>query len=339
MKPLDNIIALAKAQSKRIVLCEGEDPRICAAAVRATAEGLGDIILIGNENTIEGQLLKEGGKLADFQIIDPLNFGKIDEYRVALIKLREHKGMTHEAAVEALKNPLTFAAMLVKMGDADGTIGGAVATTTDTVRAALQIIGRAKGVNTVSSFFLMMLCEQHHTKKGGFIFSDCGLIVEPSVDELVAIASASANSYRDLIGAEPRVAMLSFSTSGSAKHKRVDHIQDATSKLKTRHPELLVDGDIQFDAAFVPAISELKVENSQTRGDANVMVFPSLEAANIGYKIAQRIGGAKAIGPILQGLAKPANDLSRGCDADDVFLMIAVTAAQAIQQDLDTSTL
>ncbi|MEM7777946.1 MAG: phosphate acyltransferase, partial [Pseudomonadota bacterium] len=209
--------------------------------------------------------------------------------------------------------------------------------TGDTVRAALQILGRAPNTKIVSSFFLMMLCEHHHTKKGGFIFADCGLVIEPSVEELAEIATASAQSFAELIGDEPRVAMLSFSTSGSAQHERVTRVVEAAKVVKAMRPELVVDGDLQFDAAFVPAVSSAKAPDSPLEGAANVLVFPNLEAANIGYKIAERIGGAKAIGPILQGLAKPANDLSRGCSVEDIYHLVAVTSVQAQAATLPAS--
>jgi phosphate acetyltransferase len=191
------------------------------------------------------------------------------------------------------------------------------------------VIGRAPGVTTVSSFFLMMLCEPHHATRGALIFADCGLIVEPTVDELAAIAIASADSCRSLTSAEPRVAMLSFSTGGSASHPRVQHVLDATARVRAARPDILIDGDLQFDAAFVPEVSEAKAKHSPLRGLANVLIFPDLEAANIGYKIAQRIGNAKAIGPVLQGLARPANDLSRGCSAEDVYHLVAITSVQS----------
>lgn len=329
MRPLDDILTAARKTPKRIVLPEGEDPRIVEGAARAARDGLAQITLLGDPTVIAERLSALGADPADFRILDPATAPQAEAYAAAYHELRRHKGVDLDAARAAMANPLAFAAMMVREGDAHGTVGGAVATTADTVRAALQIIGRAPGVKVVSSFFLMMLCEHHHTTKGGFVFADCGLIVEPTVEELSEIALSSANSFAELVHEEPRVAMLSFSTGGSARHERVSRVVDAAARVRAANPDLKVQGDLQFDAAFVPAVSAAKAPESAIKGLANVLVFPNLDAANIGYKIAQRIGGAKAIGPILQGLAKPANDLSRGCDAEDVYHMIAVTSVQA----------
>ncbi len=332
MKPLDDLLAAALRAPQRIVLAEGEDPRVIEGAARALRDGLARIVLLGDPGVISERLPMVGASPADFDIIDPSDAAQTDAYAAAYFELRKHKGVDSETARAAMADPLKFAAMMVRQGDAAGTIAGAVATTADTVRTAFQIIGPAPGVKTVSSFFLMLLCEPHHAKKGALAFADCGLIVEPSVEELAEIAISSADSFRTLVGEEPRIAMLSFSTDSSAKHARVDRVIAATDLVKSRRPDLIVHGDIQFDAAFVPAVAASKAVGSPLEGEANVMVFPSLEAANIGYKIAQRIGGAKAIGPILQGLAKPANDLSRGCSIEDVYHLIGVTSVQAASQ-------
>jgi phosphate acetyltransferase len=329
MQPLDHLIAAAKAEPRHIVLAEGEDLRIIDGAIRAVGDGIARVTLLGNATRIRNALAARGADPERLGIEDPLLSPKVENYAAAYFDLRRHKGVDEAAAIRAVSDPLGFAAMMVRQGDADGTIGGAVATTADTVRAALQIIGKAQGSRIVSSFFLMMLCEPHHAKKGAFVFADCGLVVDPDAAELAAIAIASAGSYRALMGAEPKVAMLSFSTSGSAAHERVTKVVKAAELAKAAAPDLTIDGELQFDAAFVEAVSAVKAPGSALKGAANVLVFPNLEAANIGYKIAQRIGGAKAIGPIVQGLAKPANDLSRGCSADDVYHMIAVTCAQA----------
>ena len=329
MKPLDDIIAAARAGPRHIVLVDGEDPRIVAAAMRAVRDRIARITLVGNAARIVEVLASQGADPHDFSIEDPVASGRTESYAAAYHTLRRHKGVDQAAAVRAMRDPLGFAAMMVRQGDADGTIGGAVATTADTVRAALQIIGRARDSTIVSSYFLMMLCEIHHSRKGAFIFADCGLVVEPDSTELAEIAMSSARSYQKLIGEMPRVAMLSFSTGGSAMHERVSKVVKAVDIAKASDPSLLIEGELQFDAAFVEAVSAAKSPESTIKGAANVLIFPNLEAANIGYKIAQRIGGAKAIGPILQGLDKPANDLSRGCSADDVYHMIAVTSVQA----------
>ncbi len=329
MKPLDDILTAARNQPKRIVLSEGEDPRIAEAAARAQKDGIAHPVLIGKPSVIAERLSEIGESATDFEIIDPTAAPQSRTYTDAYYALRQHKGVTPEAAMQAMQSPLGFAAMMVRQHDVDGTVGGALHATADTVRAALQIIGRAAGTKTVSSFFLMMLCEPHHTKKGGFVFADCGLVVEPTVEELAEIAISSGQSFNGLLGEEPRIAMLSFSTHGSAQHERVNLVAEATKRVKDARPNLIVDGDLQFDTAFVPAVSAAKAPASPLKGDANVLIFPNLEAGNIGYKIAERIGGAKAIGPILQGLAKPANDLSRGCSAQDVYSLIAITAVQA----------
>ena len=329
MKPLDDILDAAKRNPKRIVLPEGDDARIVEAAVRVAADGLAVPILLGRPAAVSKLIADAGGDPEAIEIIDPELSDKASAYADEYYNLRKLKGVTPQGAKEAVANPLAFAAMMVRLGDADGTVGGAVNTTGDVVRAALQVIGRAEGVTTVSSFFLMMLCEHHHTKKGGFIFADCGLVVQPTTQELAEIALSSAESCQHLMREEPRVAFLSFSTSGSAKHDNVSHVVSASDLVQEARPDMVVDKDLQFDAAFEPAVSAAKAPESKTKGAANVFIFPDLDAANIGYKIAQRIGGAKAIGPVLQGLAKPANDLSRGCSVDDIYHLIAVTGVQA----------
>ena len=312
-------------------MSEGEDPRIIEGAIRAAREGIARPLLIGDAATIGAALAARGVDEGLCEILDPANAEAAERYAAAYHEIRKHRGVTAESAREAIRAPLVFAAMMVREGDADGTIGGAVHTTADTVRAALQLIGRAPGVSTVSSCFLMLPDAAAHADRPALIFADCGLIVEPTIEELAEIAIASATSFRDLTGGEPRIAMLSFSTHGSARHERVSRVAKAVALVREQSAGLIVDGDIQFDAAFVPAVGASKAPESPLHGDANVFVFPTLEAANIGYKIAQRIGGAEAIGPILQGLKRPANDLSRGCNAEDVFNLIAITAAQAAE--------
>jgi phosphate acetyltransferase len=329
MKPLDRILETAKAAPRHIVLAEGEDPRIVEGAVRASRAGIARITLVGDRKAVEARLAAAGAEPGEIRVEDPASSPLTAGFAAAYHALRESKGVDEAAAHAAVRSPLVFSAMMVREGEADGTVGGAVATTADTVRAALQVIGRAPDAGLVSSFFLMMLCASHHVKKGAFVFADCGLVVDPDAAGLADIAIMSARSFEALAGKPAKVAMLSFSTAGSAAHARVSKVVEATRLAHAAAPDLVIDGELQFDTAFVEAVSAAKAPQSALHGEANVFVFPNLDAANIGYKIAQRIGGATAIGPILQGLAKPANDLSRGCNADDVFHMIAVTVVQA----------
>lgn len=328
MKPLRAILENAARSNRTIALAEGDDERVIAAALTALRTGVARPQLVGPARAIRAGIRDQGGDPDAFAIHDPEHSELTEEFAEVFYQLRRHKGVSPDAARVEVCNRLHFAGLLVRQGYADGTLGGAVATTSDTVRAALTIIGMKPGSKLVSSFFLMLLCAEHHARKGAVVFSDCGLVVSPSPEELAQIAIDSARSYQMLIGEAPRVAMLSFSTAGSARHELVAKVVEATEIVRSQAPDLPVDGELQFDAAFVPAIAERKAQGSSTAGRANVFIFPNLEAGNIAYKIAERVGNAIAVGPILQGLAKPANDLSRGCSADDVLNMIAVTAAQ-----------
>lgn len=327
---LDDLQARAAAHPAHIVLSEGHDPRIVAAAVQAVASGIASITLVGETAAVTAALAAEGAApSARLKIADPALSPLTAQVAQAYFDLRRHKGVSRDMAASQAHDPLIFAAGLVRLGAADGTIGGAISTTSDTVRAALQIIGKASDAPLVSSFFLMAAPDGHPSERSAMIFSDCGLVIDPSVTELAAIAAQSASSCAALLATTPKVAMLSFSTKGSARHSAVTKVTDATEQVRKNNPDLAVDGELQFDAAFVPSVGASKAAGSVVAGHANVMIFPNLDAGNIGYKIAQRLGGFTAIGPVLQGLAKPANDLSRGCTATDVLHMIAVTVLQS----------
>lgn len=329
MEALDHIVQAAKRELSRIVLCEGEDPRVLCAAARSAREGIARIILVGSRQRIADCAAKFKIELSGLVVIDPEDSSYAYEYAQGLYELRRHKGMTLDAAHAATLSPLCFANMMVRFGDADGVVAGAVHTTSDVVRNAIQIIGLDPSFKLVSSFFLVLFREPWHPRPGAFIFADCALVVDPNEEELAQIAIAAAGSAIRLLQEKPRVAMLSFSTNGSAVHSSVTKVIRAARRVKAQCPDLAIDEDVQVDAALVPEIALRKLPGSAVEGNANVLVFPNLEAGNIGYKIAERLSGAVAIGPILQGLAKPASDLSRGCSEDDIFHVIAVTALGA----------
>lgn len=329
MKQFDDLIARAQSAPKHIVLAEGQDPRVVDGAVRALQEKVATVTLLGPIDEVRALARAAGDTEDQLHIVDPQQAAKHDAYAAEFFEIRKHKGLNLSTAQNAVKNPLNYANMMVRTGDADGSVAGARNTTGNVVLSALQVIGVDKRYSLVSSFFLMMMCEDFHTKKGGVVFADCGLVVAPDEDELAQIAAAAADSARLLLNVDPKIAMLSFSTRGSAQHPDVTKVENAAARVRELRPDLSVEPAIQFDAAFVPEIAALKAPESEVAGNANVFVFPDLNSGNIGYKIAERIGRAKAIGPIMQGLAKPANDLSRGCDADAVYGMIAVTVVQA----------
>jgi phosphate acetyltransferase len=329
MNFLDRIKARARQTPKRIVLCEGEDLRVLTAAALAANEGLAQIILVGDSQKITALAGDQGIDTSRLQLVDPRHSGLRPQLERSLLELRQKRGMTPQQAEAAVLEPLTFAMLMLRNGHADGSVAGAVHTTADVVRNAIQIIGVRPDTPLVSSFFIMLRDVPFHTSTQAMIFSDCGLVIDPDEKELAEIAVAAAGSARTLLDTEPKVAMLSFSTNGSAHHQRVEKVRHATERVRAMQPDLLIDGEMQLDAAIVPAIAERKLPGSRVAGQANVLIFPNLDAANIGYKLTERLGGATAIGPLLQGLNKPANDLSRGCSTEDVHNVIAITVLQA----------
>ena len=332
MALIDKIIARAQSNKQRIVLPESLEERTIKAADMAIADGLADIILIGNREEILAYADKLGLKhIGEATIIDPATSDKTEEYAQLLFKLREKKGMTLEKARVQVLDPLYFCCLIIKSGDADGQISGALSTTGETLRPALQIIKCAPGITCVSGAMLMITQTPQYGEDGVLVIGDVAVTPMPDADQLAQIAVCTAQTARSVAGFEdPRVAMLSFSTTGSAKHEVVDKVVEALAKAKELAPELKIDGELQADAALVPSVGAKKAPGSEIAGKANVLVFPNLEVGNIGYKLVQRLGNADAIGPILQGIARPVNDLSRGCSVDDIYKMVAITACQAM---------
>ncbi|HOD93250.1 MAG TPA: phosphate acetyltransferase [Clostridia bacterium] len=324
---LERTIQRAKSSIKTIVLPESEDIRTLKAASTVLKEGIADIILIGDKEQIKKKA--EGLYIPENKILEINKFAKMDEYANALYQLRKEKGVTLEAAYKLLQNPLYFAVMMVKMADADGMVAGAVNATSDTLRPALQILKTAKGTKIVSAFFIMCVPDCEYGAKGVFAYGDSGLVENPDADQLSEIAISTAKSFKLLVEEEPVVAMLSYSTYGSAKSELTDKVIQATKLAKEKAPDLMLDGELQVDAAIVKEIGQKKAPGSKVAGKANVMIFPNLDSGNISYKITQRLAKAEAYGPLLQGIAKPVNDLSRGCSAEDIVGVIAITAVQA----------
>ncbi|MDD3947214.1 MAG: phosphate acetyltransferase [Clostridia bacterium] len=327
-KLMNNIINTAKTLYKHIVLAEGEEQRIIDAAKMIAAEKIAKLTLLGDKDKIKAML---GGEIEGVNIVNPELSSKKEQYAELLYILRKEKGMTPQKAAELVKNPMYYGSLMVKASDADGLVAGSIYPTSELLRPALQIIKARPGIKTVSSCFVMCLPEgSAYGDEGVMVFGDCAVLPNPTAEQLADIAEASADSARKIAGIKtPKVALLSFSTKGSAKHELVDKVSTAVKILTDRKPDFIFDGELQLDAAIVPKVATLKAYGSPVGGNANVLIFPDLQAGNIGYKLTQRLGNALAIGPICQGMAKPVNDLSRGCSADDVVGVVAITSLQA----------
>ncbi len=331
MKFIENIKQRAKMNLKTIILPEAEDKRVLEAASKVASEGFAKIILLGDEKQIKEDSKKYNLNLDDVKIINPLTAEKRQEYIEKLYELRKNKGLTLEEAGELLKQPIYFGMMMLKdeNSSADGLVSGAAHSTSDTLRPALQILKTAPNTKLVSAFFVMCVPDCNYGENGTFIFGDSGLNQNPTADELSEIAISSSKSFEQLVGTEPKVAMLSYSTYGSAKSELTEKVIEATKLAKEKAPNLCIDGELQLDAAIVPEVAKSKAPGSNVAGNANVLIFPDLNAGNIGYKLVQRLAKAEAYGPLCQGIAKPVNDLSRGCSADDIVGVVAITAVQS----------
>ena len=331
---IDEIKAKAKANKKVIVLPESEDERTYRAAAAVLAEDIANIVIIGNVDDVNGKAAQYGVDISKATVIDPATSDKLPAYIDKLVELRQKKGMTPEQAKDILLNQyIYYGVMMVKMTDADGLVSGACHSTANTLRPCLQILKTAPGTKLVSAFFLMNVPDCEYGENGTFVFADCGLNQNPTSEELAEIAASSAVSFKSLTGKEPRVAMLSYSTMGSAKHDDVSKVQEAVRIAKENHPEICLDGEMQLDAAIVESVGSSKAPGSPVAGKANVLIFPNLDSGNIGYKLVQRLAKAEAYGPMTQGIAAPVNDLSRGCSWEDIVGVVAITAVQCQMQD------
>ena len=329
MSFIDQIKQRAKKEIKTIVLPEATDVRILEAAQMVKNEGYAKVILVGEEQKVREIAKEKNIDIGDTQIIDPVKSDKIDRYANTLYELRKAKGMTEEQAKQLALDPVYFGMMMVKMGEADGLVSGAAHSTSDTLRPALQILKTAPGTKLVSAFFVMVVPDCEYGANGTFVFGDCGLNEEPNAEALSEIAISSSKSFEQLVGEQAKVAMLSYSTYGSAHSASTEKVIEATKLVKEKVPDLVVDGEMQLDAAIIPQIAKSKAPESPLKGEANVLIFPDLNAGNIGYKLVQRLAKAEAYGPLCQGIAKPVNDLSRGCSCNDIAGVVAITAVQA----------
>ncbi len=320
LKIIDEIKEKASQKKKTIVLPESSDERVLKAAEILTKEKIVSVVTIGNEEEIKSKASRANVDLSGITIIDQLKSKNLDKFAEIFYELRKSKGISLQQAKETMKRDLFFAAMMIREGLADGAVGGSIASTADVLRAGIMCIGLKKGISIVSSFFLMILPEKSYT------FADCGVVVDPDPQQLADITISSSDNHKKLTGEEPYIAMLSFSTKGSAKHEKIDKVLEAMSYVKTKRPDLRIDGELQFDAAVIDSIAKRKAPESEVAGKANVLIFPDLNAGNIGYKLAQRWGKAEAIGPLVQGLNKPFSDLSRGCNVSDIVINASIAA-------------
>ena len=336
------LLTQAQNNAARVVLPEGEDPRIVAAAVRACADGIAQPVLLGNTAQVQQLMLAAQDEIAAAdsattaqaktplpEIIDPAAYPQRQQLIDALVEWRGHKGMDAAKADKTLEDSLTLAAMLLATDTVAGCVAGAVYPTADVVRTALQLIGKRDGFSFASSFFLMLMTQPHHPRQDAMLFADCALNVDPDAEQLAEIAVQTGESAKQLLSIEPEIAMLSFSTNGSARHPKIEKVRSATASARERRPDWRIIGDVQLDAAMIPDILAAKAPEMATDAPANILVFPDLDSGNIGYKLCERFGGCEAIGPVLQGLAKPVNDLSRGCKTEDIYKILAVTSVQA----------
>lgn len=332
MSFINDIKQRAKQDIKTIILPESNDLRVIKATEQVLKEGYSDIILIGNKEEIKKLAQENNIDISKAKIVDPLKSDKFSEYAEKFYELRKAKGMTLDKAKEIMKDNVYFGMMMVEQGDGDGLVSGACHSTADTLRPALQILKTAPGTKLVSAFFLMVVPNCEYGENGAFVFGDCGLNEYPDPEALSEIAISSSKSFKQLVGKEPKVAMLSYSSYGSAHSPLTDKVVEATKLLKEKMPELIADGELQLDAAIIPEIAASKAPGSPLKGEANTLIFPDLDAGNIGYKLVQRFAKAEAYGPLCQGIARPVNDLSRGCSAEDIAGVVAITAVQAQEQ-------